>query len=185
MLAWGGALVVAAAAGPAAAHTPYRQWVIYRKKHLLIGCHRNDDEGYRLAKSVAAWLDLRLPASSARVARAPAATRLASLIATDQLDIAVLTPPDIADMRAGDGLYATYGAIELTTLALLADGHALVAAARLRPEHAGLIADSVYASPLVAETAAASDAPAPWHPAALEVQVAHQDAAPGDVAEQN
>ena len=23
-------------------HTPYGQWVVYRKKHLLIGCHKAD-----------------------------------------------------------------------------------------------------------------------------------------------
>jgi hypothetical protein len=30
-------------------HTPYGQWVVYRKKHLVIGCHREDPATYELA----------------------------------------------------------------------------------------------------------------------------------------
>jgi len=36
--------VGAAAALLLSGHTPYRQWVVYRKKHLLIGCHKADPE---------------------------------------------------------------------------------------------------------------------------------------------
>ncbi len=52
-------------------HTPYGQWVVYRKKHLLIGCHKADPETYDLAKRVVALLDAHLPAAKSRVARAP------------------------------------------------------------------------------------------------------------------
>ena len=40
VLRLGGAL---AAAVLLSGHTPYGQWVVYRKKHLLIGCHKADE----------------------------------------------------------------------------------------------------------------------------------------------
>ena len=51
-------------------HTPYGLWVVYRKKHLLIGCHRGDPETYVLAKRVVGLLEEHLPAAKSRVARA-------------------------------------------------------------------------------------------------------------------
>ena len=45
----------------AGAHTPYGQWVVYRKKHLLIGAHRADPATYELAKKLAAVLAHSLP----------------------------------------------------------------------------------------------------------------------------
>ncbi|MGI9384275.1 MAG: hypothetical protein ACR2PO_14075, partial [Methyloligellaceae bacterium] len=82
-------------------HTPYGQWVVYRKKHLLIGCHRADQQTYDLAKQLVAILEDRLPKASARVARAPNAGRLASLLGTDQMDVAVLAWADATAMLKG------------------------------------------------------------------------------------
>ena len=41
VLAGCGAAVIAA---PAFAHTPYSQWVVYRRKQLLVGAHRGEGE---------------------------------------------------------------------------------------------------------------------------------------------
>lgn len=162
-----GAILLAALllADPAASHTPYGQWVVYRKAHLLVGCHRADATACALARDAAAHLAQRLPASKARTARAPAATRLASLLATDQLDVAVLTPPEIAGMTAGDGVFSAYGAIDLTTLALFPSGHALVAHARFPDEHALLVSKALDGSPLVPAASASSTPPTRFHPA--------------------
>ena len=62
----------AAAAFWLSGHTPYGQWVVYRKKHLLIGCHRADPQTYELAKQLVAILEDRLPKARARIARARA-----------------------------------------------------------------------------------------------------------------
>ena len=91
-------------------HTPFKQWVVYRKKHLLISCHRADPRTYDLAREVVAVLEEHLPAAQARPARAPTAGRLlASLIGTDQMDVAILSAEDTAAMRAGTGPFAPYG----------------------------------------------------------------------------
>ncbi len=50
-------LTLAAAATAARAHTPYRQWTVYRKRHLMVLGHRADPEGYELVRAVAEALD--------------------------------------------------------------------------------------------------------------------------------
>ena len=69
---------------PAAfAHTLYPQWVAYRRKHLLIGCHRKDNRTYELAQQLVGDINHALPKAKARPARTPHPERLASLIGTD------------------------------------------------------------------------------------------------------
>jgi hypothetical protein len=88
-------LVAAATSSPGArpaAHTPYKQWDVYRRKHLLIGTCRADPESYPLGKRLVAILASSLPDSKARVTRAPNQQRLASLLTTDQLELVVFTP---------------------------------------------------------------------------------------------
>ncbi|MEM9222702.1 MAG: hypothetical protein AAGB11_09900 [Pseudomonadota bacterium] len=166
------ALALAVASG-ALAHTPYRQWVVYRKKHLLLGTHRDDDAGYRTAKDAAAHLVEALPASKARVARAPAPSRLASLLATDQLDVAILKPSLAAEMAAGRNVFAAYGPIDLKTLLMLSDGRMLVAHARFPDEHAELVADALLGSALATKAAQADEPPLPWHPGVIDTLNAH------------
>lgn len=131
--------VLAAGWQTAGAHTPYRQWFVYRKKHLLIGAHRADPATYELAKKLAAVLAHSLPRSKCRVARAPTAQRLASLIGTDQMDVAVLDAADATAMLNGSGQFEPYGPISVRLLARF-EGRLLVAHERLPARHAWLIA---------------------------------------------
>ena len=165
VLRLGGAGLVALACGAAAAHTPYRQWVVYRRKHLLIGCHRDDDPAHAAARAAAAHLEEHLPTARARVARAPAATRLAALMATDQLDLAVLAPGEVEGMMTAAGPFSVYGRVPLTTLLPLGSDHALVAHARFPDDHAALVAEALRDA-AVARTEPRREAapPAPWHP---------------------
>ena len=126
----------------AGAHTPYGQWVVYRKKHLLIGAHRADPPTYAEAKRLAALLAEHLPKSRSRVARAPTAGRLASLLGTDQLDVAVLSKADAVAMRDGQGQFAPYGKIPISLLAELGP-YVLVAHARFADRHAWLVSKTL------------------------------------------
>jgi len=161
----GTALGTSALAPRARAHTPYRQWQVYRRKHLLIGCHKEDMAGYALAKEAVAILDEHLPAARARVARGPTPGRLASLLGTEQMDVALLGEADAAAMVEGRGRFAPYGAIELRTL-LVAPGRVLVARADFPERHAWLVSDALDGWP----AGVVPDAPAlpvlPWHPGA-------------------
>ena len=136
-------LLGAGLAHPSLAHTPYGQWVVYRQKHLLVGCHKRDPAGYALAKAIVAELAAHLPDAKARVARAPAASRLASLIATEQLDVAVLEAASAAAMASGGDGFASTGRIELTTLVPLEGRRVLVAHARFPERHGRLVADAL------------------------------------------
>ena len=122
----------------ARAHTPYRQWEVYRRKHLLIGCHRDDPASYAFAKGLVGTLAARLPEARSRVARGPSAGRIASLLATEQMEIAVLQRGVAAPMAAGSGDFVPYGPIALRTLLELGD-HLVVARADFPAHHAWLV----------------------------------------------
>ncbi len=134
--------IAAGAALFTAAHTPYEQWVVYRRRVLLIGSSRDDPEGYRLARHVAEILGRDLPESRARVSRAPTAQRLASLIATDQMDFAVLPWSAGAAMASGRTPYADLGGVPLKGLFGF-ETHVLVCLAGVPAAHAYLVSRTV------------------------------------------
>jgi len=100
-----------------AGHTPYNQWNVYRQKHLLILTSKADPEGYALGQRIAETLLERLPSSKARVTRAPDLARVASLIATKQLDVAVLRRDDARAMILGAPPFASFGGVPLRVVA--------------------------------------------------------------------
>jgi hypothetical protein len=164
-------LALRAAAGTAVAvlltgHTPYGQWVVYRKKHLLIGCHKADPVTYDLAKRVVKLLEEHLPAAKSRVARAPDAGRLASLLATAQMDVASLSAADAAAMLAGSGRFEPYGPVALRLLTPL-QGRLLIARADFPKRHAWLVAAALGGTDVTPEFDAVHNPAIPWHPGSL------------------
>ena len=131
-------------AGAARAHTPYRQWVVYRQKHLLIGAHRGDPVTYDLAQAAAATLAEALPDAAARVARGPRAQRIASLLATGQLMVAVLSRDEAAAMAAAAPPFDGYRPLPLTQLLPLAPGHDLCAHAEFPDDHAWMVTRALF-----------------------------------------
>ncbi len=97
-------------------HTPYRQWQVYRAKHLLIGANKAEPPTYELGKKIAALLETELPESRARVARAPHAWRLASLLTSDQIQLILLDRDDIDALRHGQGGFEAFGVTDLRVL---------------------------------------------------------------------
>jgi hypothetical protein len=161
------AAFVAAAALLLSGHTPYKQWVVYRKKHLLIGCHKADQPTYELAKRVAMELAEHLPESMARVARAPDARRLASLLGTGQMDVAILSRADAVSMFRGIDGFEPYGPTELSVLIPIGD-RVLVARSDFPRRHAwlvtGTLADAEFAPPPDSN----HNYGVPWHPGSLD-----------------
>ena len=148
----------------ARAHTLYPQWVAYRRKHLLIGCHRKDPETFRLAEALADGINHALPKAKARVARAPHPERLASLIGTDQMEIAVLPVEEAILMRDGAGAFAAYGKLALTRIAGF-DRHVLVADAGFPQRHAWMVSAAVEESGLAQQPSGPS--PLTDHPGVI------------------
>ena len=152
--------------GPAAAHTPYAQWVVYRQKHLLVGAHRGDGLTYALAQDVVATLDLVLPEARARVARGPRPQRIATLMGTGQLRLAVLGMDEARAMAEGRPPFEGHVPVPLHAIAELLDGYLLWATPGLPEDHAELVADALEHSGL----GRAPDAPGlPVHPGAVPV----------------
>ena len=117
------AALAAGACAPAAnAHTMFNQWVVYRQKHLLIGCHRKDLTTYELSLQLAETLGHLLPEAAARPARAPHPERLASLLGTRQLELALLSVETAQGIKAGSGRFAPYGTVPLTAVTAV-DGY--------------------------------------------------------------
>jgi hypothetical protein len=125
----------------------------------LIGCHKDDLATYALAQQLVEVLDRELAEAKARVARAPTPRRLASLLATEQLDVAVLNPHDATLMAAGKAGFAPYGSIDLNTLCLFAE-YMLVVRSDFPAKHAWLVAHALQESALADSS---SSPPLPWH----------------------
>lgn len=130
-------------AAPAIAHTPYGQWVVYRQKHLLIGSHRGDLHTYDLAKAVVAGLHEQLPEAQARVARGPRPQRIASLMGTGQLYVAVLSLDEARRMAEALPPFEGYRPTPTQALADLGDGYLLLAAPEFPDDHAELVTSAI------------------------------------------
>jgi len=129
-------------------HTPYQQWTVYRKKHLLIGCHREDLHTWALAKKTVAHLESVLPDARSRVARAKTPGRLASLLGTSQLPTAILEPETALKIAHGREEFSPYGSIPLRLIAQM-DGYLYVCLSELPDRHTWQIAHAMQSLPMV------------------------------------
>lgn len=154
-------------------HVPYGQWGVYRKRYLLILTDREDPPSFELGGRIAAVLAKRLPESRARVSRAPHRERIASLISSKQMDVALMRRDDAAALRLGAPPFADYGPVPLHAIAGIGE-YLLVCRDDFPARHAWLVADALSrgrgALPAVLSPAPAaagwSDARVPLHPGA-------------------
>lgn len=124
---------------PALAHTPYRQWDIFRRRYLQVLTSRSDLAGDALGDDWVAALRERLPLSRAMVSRARDTGRVASLLKTDQARLAVLSHEDARLLSSGQAQYADYAPMPLQVL-LRSPTHVLVVRENLPLHHAYAIA---------------------------------------------
>jgi hypothetical protein len=98
------------------AHSPYRQWDVYRKTRLVIVASFEEQEAVRLGRLLAATLARRIPQSRAMLSRARDKNDLFRLLASKQLDVA-LVDESAAHAAATGGGFADGGKIPLRSLA--------------------------------------------------------------------
>lgn len=127
----GAAALSALAAWPlmqllAHAHTPYRQWDIFRKRYLQVLTSRSDLTGDAIGDDWVALLHERLPLSRAMVSRARDMNRVASLLKTDQAKLAVLSYADARDLFEARPPYEDFRPMPLQVM-LDNGSHVLVA----------------------------------------------------------
>ena len=150
-------------------HTPYAQWTVYRRRNLFIVAARTDEPATILARALVEAFAAELPESHARFTRASDAVRVASLLRTGQLDLAVIARQDATAMLDGAAAYAGVGPVPLRLLADLGE-HLLVTVADFKDRHAYLLAqvlEQMDGRPVAAASAATEDLPIQYHPGAL------------------
>ncbi len=152
-------------------HTPYRQWVVFRERHLFVVTGRTDGMSYELGKRVAKVLAAHLPDSRARVTRAPNMERIGSLISTKQFDVALLSRHHAVAMLHGSAPFKEFGPVPLRAIIELGD-YLLVCRADFPERHAYLVAKTLTshraklpsAYPGKPQAAAETTAAVPLHP---------------------
>ena len=152
-----GGAVVLVPGGALLAHTPYRQWKVYRQRHLMIGASREDAATYPKAKEIQGFLEKHLPEASARVARARTRRRLSDLLATDQIRIALLSVEDAVALRNGRPPFRSPVAVR--TLWRFG-GHAMIVRPSFPAAHAWTLARTFEEH----GAALAGSSPTPAHP---------------------
>jgi hypothetical protein len=100
-------------------HSPYRQWQVYRKQRLIIVTAADAPEASAIGEALAALLATELPESRAMAARARDSLEVVKLLASGQLDVALLSPVDARQALDGRGRFADNGAVALRALANL------------------------------------------------------------------
>jgi TRAP-type uncharacterized transport system substrate-binding protein len=149
------------------AHTPYGQWTFYRRRNLFIVASRTDAPAVELAQVLVKGLARELPESHARFTRATDTVRIASLLATGQLDVAIISRAEAASMLAGSGAFKGIGPMPLRLLTELGE-HLLVTVLSFRERHAFLLARAIehlrYSLPAAASSS--QPRPIPEHPGA-------------------
>lgn len=154
---------------PVWAHTPYRQWAVFRQRFLLITTTRDDLPGDDLGEVIARVLLRQLPASHAQVSRARDWRTQASLLVTAQTEIAVMPHERAASLSAGTSPYQDYGPAPLRAI-VTTDAHALVCREDFPMHHAFLLSEALVTAqePVAfAVPTGAMDKSIPAHPGAL------------------
>ncbi len=100
----------------ALAHTPYRQWDIFRKRYLQILTSHADYDGDKVGDEWVAVILDKSPSSRAMVSRAHDMPRIASLLKTNQSKFAVLSYLHARLMFTGAPPFEDYSPLELEVL---------------------------------------------------------------------
>jgi TRAP-type uncharacterized transport system substrate-binding protein len=98
-------------------HSPYRQWEVYRKVRLIVLVNAEEAASVQLGQAIAALLAKHLPESKAMMARARDINDVVRLLASKQLDTALLREEDAAAAFMGIDRFADNGKVPLRALA--------------------------------------------------------------------
>jgi len=101
----------------ALAHTPYRFWDVFRKRNMVILTSHADYTGDDTGDIWVATLRQNLPLSRALVSLTQDLGRMASLLKTDQVKMAVLSHEDARKMFTGEAPFENFKPLVLQILA--------------------------------------------------------------------
>jgi hypothetical protein len=131
---------------PVVGHTPFPQWKVYRKLHLFIVVNRQDPVACELGDDIALTLATELPESRALVTHARDGLRLASLISTQQLDVALVHRSELEAWQQGDSPYDQLEPVGLREIFSRND-YVLISREDFLPEHAAMVSQTLATHP--------------------------------------
>jgi hypothetical protein len=160
--------LVGLAAGPALAHSPYRQWKVLRERFLLVHSTRTDSAGDQIAEDLVVVLQAVLPEANAMVGRSPDEPRLAALLTSRQAVLAIMLGADAQDLFLGRGAFAGQDGRGLRRL-LAIGSHVLATIDTFPHRHAWLVSAALTenAGELAVRVPRADESAVPVHPGAL------------------
>ena len=84
------------------AHAPWGQHEVYRQIHMLLMCSKTDKGAFEFTKSLAIIFEEYLPEAKARAARARDPERLANLLITNQIPLAIISNSFLSKLKKED-----------------------------------------------------------------------------------
>lgn len=127
-----------------AGHSPYRHWEVHRKTRLVLLANAADAASVELGSELAKMYLQRLPESRAMMARARDGNDLVRLLASKQLEVAVMRAADAHAALTGEAPYADSGGVRLRALAVLGE-HLFVCREELSKGSAYMLVEALAA----------------------------------------
>ena len=126
------------------AHTPYRQWVVYRSQRLLIVAGRAEPEAFPLTERLVGDLLRIIPETKAEAARTPTLRHITRLLLSRQIPLAVVTEEQAQLMFLGEGEGRAEGPVPLRVLAFLQEPYVLVSHVEYDRDRAYLVVSGLF-----------------------------------------
>ncbi|MFN0316882.1 MAG: hypothetical protein ACKVQA_17830 [Burkholderiales bacterium] len=160
------ALLAGLMAMPVFAHSPYRQWAVFRQRFLLVTTTRDDKGSDDLGEEIARIVLAQLPESRAQVSRARDWSVLASLLTTQQTELAVMGKARAAALFKGEPPYQDFGPSPLRVI-VETQHYRLVCREDFPAHHAYLLSEALMQEKDALGFGIPGDSPVPAHPGAL------------------
>ncbi len=165
------ALLLGAAGALLLGHSPYRQWYVFRAKHLVVVTSDGLPGAFALAEAVAGAIAARLPETKALPATARASAEVVRLLRSRQLQVGLIPPADALEALQGKGRFSDDAPVPLRALASLGS-YLLVVLDEYPRDKAFRIVRTVAeypgSWPLPQKPVLRGQAPIPFHPGALD-----------------
>jgi len=164
-------LLTGAAALVLMGHSPYRQWYVFRAKHLIVVTDGANPNAFPLAEEVATAIAARLPESKAMASKAKTPQDVVKLLRSHQLKLGLLPMDDAVEAYQQKGRFSQDAPVPLRTLAVLGT-YLLVALEDYPRDKAQQIAKTLsehpgsWSSP--EKSLAQNKSPIPFHPGAQD-----------------
>lgn len=166
------ALLLLAAAGTLLpGHSPYRQWYVYRARHLVVVTDEARPGALAIASAVASAIVARWPQTKAVPAAAKTPVEVVKLLSTGQLQVGLLPAAMAVAAYEGRGRFADDGRVPLRAVAVLGGDLLVVLESCDRQrahDLAQALAESRALGPLAEKPLLRGPAPIPFHPGALD-----------------